>query len=115
MILAHVVRIKTADAQMHLMALMHLTPWSFPEAPLRRFSPRRFEEHEDSCNRTLEITKTVGFVELRALRVLRGENSHLLQEKTMEPAAQRDEYRYVKSSFLIYILHEMGVIGGVGC
>ena len=49
--------------------------WSSPEAPLCQLSPRRFEEHEDSRNRTLEIIKTVGFVELRALRVLRGENS----------------------------------------
>ncbi len=39
--------------------------------------------HEDSRNRTLEITATVGCVELRALRVLRGENSRPLQEKTM--------------------------------
>ncbi|MFZ4396159.1 MAG: hypothetical protein ACOYOU_11100, partial [Kiritimatiellia bacterium] len=36
----------------------------------------------DSRNRTLEIAETVGFVELRALRVLLGENSRLLQEKT---------------------------------
>ena len=55
--------------------------WSFPEAPLWRLPPRRFEEHEDSRNRTLEIADTVGFIDLR---VLRGENSRQLQEKTME-------------------------------
>ncbi|MEI6211094.1 MAG: hypothetical protein WCR06_05665 [bacterium] len=61
------------------------------KAPMRRASPHGLFlkrhiggfHHEDSRSRTLEITETVGFIELRALRVLRGENSQQLQEKTM--------------------------------
>ena len=66
-----------------IMRIAGFLAWSFPEAPLWRRPPRRFEEHEDSRNRTRGMTETVEFIELRALRVLRGENSRPLQEKTM--------------------------------
>ncbi len=75
--------------------------WSFTGAPLWRLPPRRFEEHEDSRNRTLKITETVGFIELRALRVLRGENSRQLQEKTMvkkKCAAGNQNIKYALAS-----------------
>ena len=75
-------------------AVMGWRPWFFPGAPLYRLPPRSFEEHEDSRNRTPEMTETAGFVELRALRTTTRQNRVFLT-----PFLSRAEARWRRGEF----------------